>query len=194
MEDEIRRGLLEMGFTNAQAEAGMSATGCVSLEHAIQYILSDDGTSQETTAQQNLITQEILESALASVSTDTAQKECKMVMVVRTDLGMKNGKIAAQCGHAVLGAYRIIASSKNPQHKSWLSAWSTFGEAKVAVKCNSEKEMEELRTVAESKNIITYMVIDQGRTQIPANSKTVLAIGPAPIDVINEVTRHLKLL
>ncbi len=29
-----------------------------------------------------------------------------MVLVVRTDLGMGKGKIAAQCGHATLGAYK----------------------------------------------------------------------------------------
>lgn len=39
-----------------------------------------------------------------------------------------------------------------------------------------------------------YLVRDQGRTQIPAGSQTVLAIGPAPKSKINEITGHLKLL
>ena len=31
----------------------------------------------------------------------------KMVLVVRTDLDMGKGKMAAQCGHATLAAYKI---------------------------------------------------------------------------------------
>ena len=31
--------------------------------------------------------------------------DVKMVLAVRTDLGMTKGKIGAQCGHATLGAY-----------------------------------------------------------------------------------------
>ena len=39
--------------------------------------------------------------------------EMKMVLVVRSDLKMGKGKIGAQCGHAVLGAYRQMMQSKN---------------------------------------------------------------------------------
>ncbi|CAH1400792.1 unnamed protein product [Nezara viridula] len=35
----------------------------------------------------------------------------KMVLVVRNDLGMRKGKIAAQCAHAVLGCYKSASSS-----------------------------------------------------------------------------------
>lgn len=33
-------------------------------------------------------------------------EEHKMVLVVRTDLGMGKGKVAAQCGHASLACYK----------------------------------------------------------------------------------------
>ena len=36
----------------------------------------------------------------------------KMVLVVRRDLGMNKGKIAAQCGHAVLGCYKAAVRSQ----------------------------------------------------------------------------------
>ena len=42
-----------------------------------------------------------------------AAEECKMVLVVRTDLGMQKGKIAAQCGHATLGALDKINKYNN---------------------------------------------------------------------------------
>lgn len=34
-----------------------------------------------------------------------------MVLVVRSDLKMGKGKIGAQCGHAVLGAYKKVVAS-----------------------------------------------------------------------------------
>ena len=34
-----------------------------------------------------------------------------MVLVVRADLKMGKGKIGAQCGHAVLGAYKQLFST-----------------------------------------------------------------------------------
>lgn len=59
----------------------------------------------------------------------------KLVLVVREDLKMTSGKIAAQCSHATLGIYRKIIH----QHKSkkseltsrniqWLKHWDVSGE------------------------------------------------------------------
>lgn len=51
-----------------------------------------------------------------------------------------------------------------------------------------------LSAKAASLGMPTYIVHDAGRTQIPAGSQTVLAIGPAPKSVLDKVTGHLKLL
>lgn len=47
---------------------------------------------------------------------------------------------------------------------------------------------------AEKAGLVTYMVADAGRTQIAAGSRTVLAIGPAPLAAFEGITGHLKLL
>lgn len=60
----------------------------------------------------------------------TQPHNLKMVMVVRTDLGMKKGKIAAQCSHAALGSYRI--AMKNAP--DILNQWEAAGEPKVCCK------------------------------------------------------------
>ncbi len=49
-----------------------------------------------------------------NVAVKPSRKECKMVICIRTDLGMSKGKVAAQCGHGVLEAYKL-ALVKYPQ-------------------------------------------------------------------------------
>ncbi|CAO3651974.1 unnamed protein product [Mucor fragilis] len=61
----------------------------------------------------------------------------KLTLVVRSDLGMTKGKIAAQCGHATLACYKA-AKKVNPM---LLRAWETSGQAKVALKCDSEDKL-----------------------------------------------------
>ncbi|KAG0170075.1 hypothetical protein DFQ28_002522 [Apophysomyces sp. BC1034] len=113
-----------------------------------------------------------------------------IVLVVRTDLGMTKGKVAAQCGHATLACYKALKKS-DPRV---LQEWEHSGQAKVALKCDSEEKLLELQAVAHSLNLTAQSIQDAGRTQIAAGSRTVLGIGPGPVELINEVTGHLKLL
>ena len=68
------------------------------------------------------------------------------------------------------------------------------GQAKVALQCKSEDELLTLQAKALSLGICSRVIRDAGRTQIAANSATVLGIGPAPKRIIDEVTGVLKLL
>jgi peptidyl-tRNA hydrolase, PTH2 family len=112
----------------------------------------------------------------------------KMLLCVNTTLGMGKGKIAAQCGHATLGAFKL--SEKH--NKSGVHWWEATGCAKIAVKV-SQDEMVEIEKAAKAQGLISYIVRDAGRTQIAAGSQTVLAIGPAPVREMM-FTNHLKLL
>jgi peptidyl-tRNA hydrolase, PTH2 family len=114
----------------------------------------------------------------------------KMLLVVNTSLNMGKGKIAAQCGHAAVGAYKR-ASKLCPNAVRW---WERTGCAKIAVKCPSEEELAAVLAAARSKDIPLYLVEDAGRTQIAAGSRTVLGLGPAPVHVFEGVTSHLKLM
>lgn len=64
----------------------------------------------------------------------------------------------------------------------------------MALKVESDEALKELARMAQLKGLITYIVEDAGRTQIAAGSKTVLAIGPAPVGAFESLTGHLKLL
>ncbi|XP_059667401.1 uncharacterized protein LOC132312872 [Cornus florida] len=116
-------------------------------------------------------------------------EDFKMVLVVRNDLKMGKGKIAAQCSHATLGLYKKLLH-RAPKS---LNRWEMCGQVKVVVKIESEDDMLVLQERAKSLNIPTHITIDAGRTQIAPNSRTVMAvIGPA--DMVDDVTGGLKLL
>ncbi|GAA94594.1 uncharacterized protein L969DRAFT_96221 [Mixia osmundae IAM 14324] len=117
-------------------------------------------------------------------------EECKMILVVRTDLGMTKGKIAAQCSHASLACYKTLSRS----NAALVQHWERTGQAKIALKCDSEDELLLLQAQALSLGLCARTIQDAGRTQIAAGSTTVLGIGPAPKQLIDQVTGHLKLL
>lgn len=116
-------------------------------------------------------------------------EDFKMVLVVRNDLKMGKGKIAAQCSHATLGLYKKL---HNRAPKA-LNRWEMCGQVKVVVKIEREEDMLLLQERAKSLNIPTHITIDAGRTQIAPNSRTVMAVlGPA--DLVDDITGGLKLL
>ncbi|KAJ9662533.1 hypothetical protein H2201_006021 [Coniosporium apollinis] len=119
-------------------------------------------------------------------------EECKLVLVVRTDLGMTKGKIAAQCSHATLACYKTFLR-QNPDSPI-LKRWERYGQMKVALQVKNEEELEMLQAQAVSLGMCAQVIHDAGRTQIASGSATVLGIGPAPKSMVDQVTGHLKLL
>ncbi|XP_062967054.1 peptidyl-tRNA hydrolase 2, mitochondrial [Cynocephalus volans] len=115
--------------------------------------------------------------------------EYKMILVVRNDLKMGKGKVAAQCAHAAVSAYKQI-QRRNPEV---LKQWEYCGQPKVVVKAPDEETLVELLTHAKMLGLTVSLIQDAGRTQIAPGSRTVLGIGPGPADVIDKVTGHLKL-
>ena len=114
----------------------------------------------------------------------------KMVLCVNTSLTMGKGKIAAQCCHAAVGCYKRARRSIPKA----VTAWEHTGCAKIATKCPTQEEMEEIAVKAIEKGIPVYLVEDAGRTQIAPGSKTVLGLGPAPVAVFEGISNHLKLM
>ncbi|KAF9133400.1 hypothetical protein BGW39_009823 [Mortierella sp. 14UC] len=117
------------------------------------------------------------------------EEEYKMVLIIRTDLNMGKGKAAAQCCHATLANYKEL-NKKSPKT---LARWEYFGQAKVTLKVDNEEDMLLLQAQAMSIGLAAHSIRDAGRTQIAAGSRTVLAIGPGPISVVNSITGKLKL-
>ncbi|CAM9529481.1 unnamed protein product [Ectocarpus fasciculatus] len=105
-------------------------------------------------------------------------------------LKMGKGKVVAQCCHATLGNYRI-----SERHcPSALRGWEQMGQAKICVKCPTETELYDIQAKAQAAGLVNYLVMDAGHTQIAAGSRTVLALGPAPVWAFEGISSHLKLM
>ena len=116
--------------------------------------------------------------------------EFKQVIVVRKDLDMGTGKIAAQVAHAaVMGAFRVSRTNPN-----WLTEWLDGGQAKVVLKVQSMAELAQVRKDADALQLPVVQIEDKGLTQIPPGTTTCIGIGPAPENSIDRVTNKLKLL
>ncbi|KAK7201443.1 Peptidyl-tRNA hydrolase PTH2 [Novymonas esmeraldas] len=132
----------------------------------------------------------------------------KMVLVVRKDLKMGQGKTAAQSAHAAVAVVEEILalrseSAANPEAAldpvsaawlQWYDAWHLTGCSKVALQCADEAAMLALAKHARQMDLPHYVVRDAGRTQVAPGSRTVVAIGPGPKSLVDEVTGQLKLL
>ncbi|KAF8740654.1 hypothetical protein AX14_007790 [Amanita brunnescens Koide BX004] len=117
------------------------------------------------------------------------EDEHKMVLVVRSDLGMSTGKIAAQCSHATLACYKTMQST----NLKALRQWERSGETKIALRCSDENELLTLQAQAQSRELCARSIQDAGRTQIAAGSRTVLGIA-GPARLVNKITGKLRLL
>lgn len=113
----------------------------------------------------------------------------KQVIIVRNDLKMGKGKIAAQTAHASIEAYKKALKS-NP---GWVVAWEDEGTQKTVLKVGSEEELlyffESLK-----KKFPTVLIHDAGHTQIDAGTATCVGVGPALESELDKVTGKLKLL
>ena len=107
------------------------------------------------------------------------------------------------------GFWNDLIPSHLFQGQDALNAWRSHGEVKIAVKGSSTKHLQELNEMAKKlvcllpqrlnlicipfQKLYTYLVQDAGYTQIPAGSRTVLAVF-GPLEDVDQVTGDLKLL
>jgi len=111
----------------------------------------------------------------------------KQVIVVRLDLGISTGKLAAQACHACLGAYKKTGTLVR-------KAWELEGAKKVVLGCDSLEQLKDLQVKAKKLKLATYIVRDAGHTEVPPGTITALGIGPGKDSIIDRVTGSLKLL
>ena len=112
----------------------------------------------------------------------------KLALVIRTDLDMGRGKIAAQVAHAAVAA--ALASIGTADFAAWLAD----GQPKVVLKVPAGELLGDVALFAREEGLPVELVHDAGRTQVAAGTLTCCAIGPAESERIDAVTAGLSLL
>ena len=137
--------------------------------------------------------------------------QSKMMIVMRRDLKMRKGKIAAQAGHACIDAI-LMALSKEGRLNDFevtdegfllkdtdklstpLSNWFMYGCAKICVYVDSEEDLLSIANKANEKGIIAAVITDAGMTEFHGvPTKTCLALEPLPAEMADELTGNLPL-
>ena len=116
--------------------------------------------------------------------------ECKLVIVMRSDLKMSKGKIAAQAAHAAVNC--AFASKKNDP--KGFDRWYSEGQRKVVLKVDSLDRLYELKAVADANGLTNSIITDAGRTEVPSGSVTCIGIGPSSNTVLDKITGDLSML
>lgn len=118
------------------------------------------------------------------------EDEIKQVIIVRIDIEMGRGKLAAQVAHASLTSYFDAEKRDKDVAREWLES----GEKKIVLKVSDEKALTKLYTAFKFKKVPCALISDRGLTQLPPDTKTALGIGPWYSKEIDILTKMLKLL
>jgi len=113
--------------------------------------------------------------------------EYKQVILVRQDLKLPKGKLAAQSAHASVEA---VLKSEDSLVKSWRKE----GMAKIVLKVKDEKELIKFFQQAKDNGLTASLITDAGKTVVAPGTKTCAAIGPDKEGKIDEITGELSLL
>ncbi len=114
----------------------------------------------------------------------------KQIIVVRADLQMGKGKLAAQSSHASLSSYKKVAKS-NPE---LTRSWENEGQMKVVLKVTSEAELLEYYNKCKAAGIPCELIRDAGHTQVDPGTLTCFGAGPWKENELDAVFGKLKLL
>lgn len=117
-------------------------------------------------------------------------RDYKQVIVVRTDISMSKGKLAAQVAHAAVTA----AFEAYKKYREWFDEWMAMGQKKIVVRAGSEEELLAIAEEARRHGLPVAIIRDAGLTELPPGTLTAVGIGPAPSSLVDKVTGRLKLL
>lgn len=111
----------------------------------------------------------------------------KQAIVVRQDLKMPKGKLAAQVAHASL-------ESALTSDKKILGEWRETGSKKVVLKVKDLDELRKCFIECKKKCLNVKLIKDAGNTFFKLPTITCFGVGPDEEEKIDEVIGNLKLL
>lgn len=120
------------------------------------------------------------------------ENEIVCYILVRTDLNMPVGKVAAQVGHGV--QYMILTmGSHTPEQAAWFQEWR-HSSTKIVLGVSSLEEMNGIINKVDGTGYLIHPVTDEGRTCVEPNTLTVACMAPLPRAMAKPFVSHLRLL
>lgn len=132
-----------------------------------------------------------------------SEHRIKQYIIIRKDLGMPKGKMAAQVAHASLAIFfnmmkqnikktdqemEFTLKVENPFMQDWMMGHFT----KIVLYVESEEALKELHQKALDAGLPTVLIQDAGFTHFKEPTYTAVAIGPDDPEKIQPITSHLK--
>jgi len=127
-------------------------------------------------------------------------KVIKQVIVIRTDLNMRKGKLAAQVAHASMKFILENNESDNVNEINTVlseqeTAWFREGHTKIVVGVDSEGALRDLVLKAKLADVECHTITDSGKTEFHGEpTLTCAAFGPDEAETIDKITGGLKLM
>lgn len=126
----------------------------------------------------------------------------RMYAVVRKDLNMTPGKMAAQTGHAFSELTRraSIAFDDEDAHHAWRwLAWKQRHGIKIVMSAKNEGAIRKIFDFAHAAGLFTAWIVDKGLYGVPDELKdqdtpTVVGIGPATRAEVKDILRRARLV
>ena len=120
-----------------------------------------------------------------------ADNEVVQYIIVRKDLNMTHGKMAAQCCHASVGS--VYPFLEDPFVKEWLSKAFT----KIILRAKNKNDLEKLMDKLDIEQFIYKKIVDNCRTELEKESEegtlTCIGIRPMPKSYLKEVLKGYQL-
>lgn len=123
-----------------------------------------------------------------------------MYLIVRESLAMSPGKLAAQCGHAVMMMMDDYHLHTKPLEggSEWarglcntMREWLTTDYTKIVLRADDAEWDKLKKSLAPHPFVV---VEDRGYTEVPANTETVMALWPMRKNERPSILRRLRLL
>ena len=115
------------------------------------------------------------------------EKDPVMYLFVNKKLGMSPGKLAAQVAHAACLAQRGSSDEL-------IDAWYEYGfYTKLVMEARDEMHLTNIQKYLSDREIKSFLVIDEGRTEIPKHSVTTLGVEVVDKNVLGPIFAEFKL-
>lgn len=137
----------------------------------------------------------------------TSSRETKQVIVLRAKYpngrggltGVRKGKLCAQAAHASMKVFfdrsEVTGLTMEARLTDAMAEWATGKFAKIVCSVESEEELLAIYEAARGAQLPCALIEDDGRTEFHGTkTPTAVAVGPAYVDEVDEITGHLPLL